>query len=192
MDSFLEGTWRIIPVSEWLITTVSESPGVVPLPNGVILTTYDTWDDPPSNSIMDRSRCIIEATIPSKFFTWFTWKYLLFPKEIPAFGNHHFLSVPCSTLGGKRSVGLNHIDGYPLDVKMWLSFRGIYSFRGFRLVSRGICCFRLLCKSHGFLGIYDVFFFWISRISFLKIPYFVRLFSAYLKTLNPIHTCICI
>jgi len=53
-------SWRIIPVSKWLITMVSFRPlsRVVPLPNGFfmaykmvvinLLTTYDTWDEPPS------------------------------------------------------------------------------------------------------------------------------------------------
>ena len=50
-------TWRTIPFSKWLITMVSFRPlsRVVPLPNGRfmaykrgLLTTYDTWDDPPS------------------------------------------------------------------------------------------------------------------------------------------------
>ena len=49
------GDW--IPVSRWLITMVSKSPKdrVVPLPNGLLkaykwqlLTTYKSWDDPPS------------------------------------------------------------------------------------------------------------------------------------------------
>ena len=54
-------TWRIIPVSKWLITMVSKSPFsrvVGPLPNGRfmaskwgLLTTYDTWDDPPSRAL---------------------------------------------------------------------------------------------------------------------------------------------
>ena len=51
-------TWRIIPVSKWLISMVSLSPlsRVGSLPNGLfmaykwgLLTTYDTWDDPPSS-----------------------------------------------------------------------------------------------------------------------------------------------
>ena len=53
-------TWRIIPVSKWLITMVNKSPKdrLVPLQNdlstpwlingGDPFTTYDTWDDPPS------------------------------------------------------------------------------------------------------------------------------------------------
>ena len=53
-------TWRIIPVSKWLVTMVSKCPKdrVVPLPNGRfmaykwgLLTTYETWDDPPSNKV---------------------------------------------------------------------------------------------------------------------------------------------
>ena len=53
-------TWRITPVSKWLITMVIVSPlsrVVGPLPNGlcmahkcVFLTTYKSWDDPPSSS----------------------------------------------------------------------------------------------------------------------------------------------
>ena len=43
------GTWRIIPVSKWLITMVIVSPlnGVVPFTNGLKLLT--NWDDPPSS-----------------------------------------------------------------------------------------------------------------------------------------------
>ena len=53
----MESTWRIIPGSKWLITMVIKSPKdrVVPLPNGFfmaykwwLLTTYKSWDDPPS------------------------------------------------------------------------------------------------------------------------------------------------
>jgi len=51
-------TWRIIPVFKWFITVVSFPPRsrvVGPLPNGsfmtfkrgLLLTTYDTWDEPP-------------------------------------------------------------------------------------------------------------------------------------------------
>ena len=59
---FPGGTWRIIPVSKWLITMVivykspkdrgcgtpSKWPNFIAYKWGVILTTYDTWDDPPS------------------------------------------------------------------------------------------------------------------------------------------------
>ena len=48
-------TWRIIPVRKWLMTMVNKSRMVVPLPNGFfiaytwrLLTTYKSWDDPPS------------------------------------------------------------------------------------------------------------------------------------------------
>ena len=53
-------TWRIIPVSKWLITMVSKSPkwGYSPYkwPNSMaykwrLLTTYKSWDDPPSMAI---------------------------------------------------------------------------------------------------------------------------------------------
>ena len=60
VDTQSTSTWRIIPISKWWITMVCKSPRVVGLlPNGrtswlknmgVILTTYDTWDDPPSSS----------------------------------------------------------------------------------------------------------------------------------------------
>ena len=64
---FRGGTWRIIPVSKWLITMVIISPlirVVGPLPNGlsmvlingVILTTYIHWDDPPSRSATHEPR----------------------------------------------------------------------------------------------------------------------------------------
>ncbi len=42
-------TWRIIPITNWLITMVSFRPltGVKkPLPNGILMA-YE-WDDPPS------------------------------------------------------------------------------------------------------------------------------------------------
>ena len=54
-------TWRILPLSKWLITTLSFRPliGIIPLPNGLfmaykwgwskLLTSYHTWDDLPSN-----------------------------------------------------------------------------------------------------------------------------------------------
>ena len=56
----MDPTWRIIPVSKWLITMVSKSPKdrvVGPLPNGLTpwltnggdpITTYKSWEDPPS------------------------------------------------------------------------------------------------------------------------------------------------
>ena len=56
----LSHTWRIIPFSKWLITMVSKSPKnrVIPLPNGRfmaykwgLLTTYESWDDPPSSRL---------------------------------------------------------------------------------------------------------------------------------------------
>ena len=36
-------TWRIIPFSKWLITMVSKSPGVIPLPNGLFMAYKCGW-----------------------------------------------------------------------------------------------------------------------------------------------------
>ena len=58
--AIVNSTWRIIPFSKWLVTMVIVSPlsMLVPLLNGLfmaytwgaILTTYKSWDDPPSRS----------------------------------------------------------------------------------------------------------------------------------------------
>ena len=133
---------------------------------------------------------------PSKVFHMKPENTLLFPKEIPALENHHFLSVPCSTVGGEEVSWPQSWPWCPtFDVKMWVlwPFVSWYSVSWLkRLVFSWNMLFQVAFVNP--MVSWNLWCFFFESQGFLssKSLYFVRLFSAYSKNINPIHTCICI